>query len=218
MISVAVAIAFVLFRSARPRVCVLGRIPGTKTYKSTKSYKNAIKTHGVLAIRFDSSLYFTNVSYLKDKSISLINKENYPVYCLILDCSSINQVDSSAISGLIQLSELLKEHYACELLLCNVKPPVLKVFERGGLTKNIPKTNFFDEMHAAMLHAENVAFTIAREKKVKEATKRSISELDLASFAQNPSGNNINIEKLYNNETKENHVELNDVITISDLK
>lgn len=132
------------------------------------------------------------MNYLKEKVIKLIQKEKYPVYCLVINCSSINQVDSTAITGLIELKQLLLENYECEMLLCCVKPPVLKVFERGGLTKIIPKTNFFDEMHEAMLNAENIALKTSRKIKAKEIALRSISQLDLASFAVNNVEVNIN--------------------------
>lgn len=152
---------------------VLGRLPGTTTYRNVKRWANAITTPGILAIRFDATLYFANINYLKEKILQFIKKDKYPVHVLILDCTSVNQVDSSAISGLKQINKILKENYDCELLLSSVKIAIFNVLRRGGLLKEIPATNFFNQTQDAMIHAESIVQNKTAKNRKKEEERNS---------------------------------------------
>jgi high affinity sulfate transporter 1 len=71
---IAVCISFVklLLTVSRPHTALLGNIPGTKVYRNVNQYKDAIRLPGVLAIRLDAPLYFSNSNYIRERSASFL--------------------------------------------------------------------------------------------------------------------------------------------------
>lgn len=65
---IAAGLSLIMFigYSSRPRIAVLGRIPGTTTWGDTEDQPGAATTPGVLVIRPDGQLFFGNADRLKD--------------------------------------------------------------------------------------------------------------------------------------------------------
>lgn len=61
---VALSVLLLVYRSSQPHCAILGRIPGTKVYRSITAWPQAITTPGVVAFRFDGALFFGNAGYL----------------------------------------------------------------------------------------------------------------------------------------------------------
>lgn len=53
-----------------PSAAVLGRLPGTTVYRNTLQYPEAYTYNGIIVVRVDAPIYFANISYIKDRSIS----------------------------------------------------------------------------------------------------------------------------------------------------
>lgn len=51
----------------RPRTALLGKIPGTNVYRNIQQYPEATKDVGVLIIRVDSAIYFSNSNYIRER-------------------------------------------------------------------------------------------------------------------------------------------------------
>lgn len=51
----------------RPRTAALGRIPRTSVYRNIQQYPEATRVPGVLIIRVDSAIYFSNSNYIKER-------------------------------------------------------------------------------------------------------------------------------------------------------
>ena len=63
VVAVGISILRVLLFVARPRTTVLGNIPNTMIYRRMDQYTAAQRVPGVLVLRVDSPIYFTNASY-----------------------------------------------------------------------------------------------------------------------------------------------------------
>ena len=64
-VGVAGSIALLLQRTARPHVALVGRVPGTEHYRNVDRHAVEV-TPGVVALRIDESLLFTNARQLAD--------------------------------------------------------------------------------------------------------------------------------------------------------
>jgi sulfate transporter 1, high-affinity len=67
MKQVALSLAKILLQVTRPRTAVLGNLPGTAIYRNIEQYPDARKVPGVLIIRVDSAIYFSNANYIKER-------------------------------------------------------------------------------------------------------------------------------------------------------
>ena len=123
------ALLLFLWRSSRPHIAVLGRIGHTQHFRNVQRHKVRV-CPGVLAIRVDESLYFANVRYLEDHILRLV-AEQTDLEKLVLDCSAINLIDSSALETIEKLMERLRDSDV-GFHLAAVKGPVMDRLERAG--------------------------------------------------------------------------------------
>ena len=61
MVGVIASLGAVIYRTTRPHVAVLGRIPDTHVYRNVKHYPEAATYDGVLAVRIDARFYFAKL-------------------------------------------------------------------------------------------------------------------------------------------------------------
>ena len=135
LIGVGASIAWFVVKSTRPHSAILGHLPGTTSYRNIKNYPSAKPVPGALILRMDAQFYFGNVSFLKERLRTLV-KGRTDLKVVVLDCSGINQLDSSADEALHGiLFDLADRHL--ELMLANVKHPVRSVLERSGFIERL---------------------------------------------------------------------------------
>ena len=87
-------------RTTRPHFAVLGRLPGTRIYRNLKRHPRAETLPGLLVVRMDAQFYFGNVSFLRDTLRRLEQEQAAPLRAVVIDGSSINNLDSSADAAL----------------------------------------------------------------------------------------------------------------------
>ena len=132
----------VIYRSTKPHVAILGRIPGTTHYRNIKRFDNLEQAPDLLIMRFDSSLYFANVQFFKDTIEQEIFDKGDELKAVILAAESINQFDSSAAHAIDEVIELCKER---DIKLCftGVKGPIRDAMEKAGIPEKIGVQGFF---------------------------------------------------------------------------
>ncbi|KAB1209562.1 Sulfate transporter 2.1 [Morella rubra] len=106
--------------SIRPGTETLGQIPGTDVFCDTNQYPMASKTPGVVIIRVKSALLcFANANIIKERIMAWINEEaaadtkgnaEMTVQLVILDTSSLMDIDTSGIASLLELHKNLSSH------------------------------------------------------------------------------------------------------------
>lgn len=67
LIAVAISFAKILLQVTRPRTAVLGNIPRTPVYRNIQQYPDATKIPGLLIVRVDSAIYFSNSNYIRER-------------------------------------------------------------------------------------------------------------------------------------------------------
>ena len=130
LVGVGASLAWFIVKSTRPHTAVLGHVPGTTSYRNVENYPQAKTFPGVLLLRMDAPFFFGNVSFLKDTLRTLLKVEP-SVKVTILDCSGINELDSSADEALHGILLDFRDR-GLRLMMANVKHPVRNVLERSG--------------------------------------------------------------------------------------
>ena len=151
LVAVVISLILVIHRSAYPHIAVLGQLPGTTHYRNIDRYPDAVTIPGVIIIRIDAALYFANIEFVKDFLRKLELQSEVPIKAVIIDASGINDIDASAVHGLM---DIVKEYQSrgIKLYFANVKGPVLDVMKRAGLVDMLGENAFFMDVHTAVSH------------------------------------------------------------------
>ncbi|KAF7127541.1 hypothetical protein RHSIM_Rhsim11G0135600 [Rhododendron simsii] len=76
LIAVGISFAKILLQVTRPRTALLGKLPMTSVYRNIQQYPDATKVPGILIVRVDSAIYFSNSNYIKERILRwLIDEE-----------------------------------------------------------------------------------------------------------------------------------------------
>ena len=134
-----------LWRTSRPHLAVVGRVPGTEHFRNV--LRHSVETdEQILSIRIDESLYFANARYLEDSIYQLV-ANNKRVEHVVLMCSAINEIDGSAVESLESINQHLRE--ASVLLhLSEVKGPVMDRLKRSNFLELLSGQVFLSQHEA----------------------------------------------------------------------
>lgn len=128
---VAFSLAVFLFRSSRPHIAELGRVPGTDVFRNLARYAGLITDPRVAVLRVDAPLYFANAQLLEDALLDLAERRP-ELRALVLDASSIGDIDADGAHALALVHERLAGR-GVELRLATVRGPVRDLLARSGL-------------------------------------------------------------------------------------
>jgi SulP family sulfate permease len=122
VIGVVLSLAVVVWRSSRPHMAVVGRVPGTEHFRNIDRHDVEL-VHGLIALRIDESMYFANAQVLEDKIESLVAASS-DTRAVLLIMSAVNQLDSTALTMLDELEKNLQAKNI-SLQFAEIKGPVL---------------------------------------------------------------------------------------------
>lgn len=147
LVGAAAALGFYLYRTSRPHYAIVGRIQQTEHYRNVNRHE--VETYaGVVALRIDESLYFPNAQYIEDVVEGIV-AGNPNLNHLVLICSAVNFIDSSALHVLEDLYVGLKQS-GVNLCLAEVKGPVMDRLRKAGFIDKIGEDCVFLSTHQAM--------------------------------------------------------------------
>jgi sulfate permease, SulP family len=152
-VSVVASLAVVLRQTTRPHIAVVGRIPGTTQFRNVERSPSVETTNGVVVVRVDAPLYFANVDYFREKLTRVEERQDGDLRVLVLDASSVTELDSSADTALCEIAEDLARR-GIEFYLAGVKGRLLDVMRRSGSFERIGPDHFFLSDDEAVRHAE----------------------------------------------------------------
>ena len=142
LLSILVSLFMILSRITRPPVVEYGRVPGTGIFRNLERVDEAKRIAGIILFRIDSSLYFANVSYLKDRIYQLLYQREDDVQHFIIDASGINEIDSTADAALFEITENFSL-VGVELYFVNVKGRVRDFMQKSGFYDYLGEDKFF---------------------------------------------------------------------------
>ena len=130
LLAVVLSLFWLISVTSRPHDAILGRVKGIKGFHDINDYPEATTIPGLILYRFDANLVFYNVDYFRDRVRAVIAAADTPVEWFVIDASSINVVDITAIQ---KFDELREELSAQGILLTSarVKQSLSKYFKKG---------------------------------------------------------------------------------------
>jgi SulP family sulfate permease len=149
IIGVSLSLIILIFRTSRPYVAELGKVPNANFYRNKERFAEVILEEDILVFRFDAQLFYANSNYFRDKLDDMIAKKGNALKLIVLDAESINRVDSTGV-------EMLKERIRfCQkkgilFYFAGVKGPVRDDLFRSGILEIIDLNHFFMRANQAV--------------------------------------------------------------------
>ena len=138
LIGAGLSIGLYLYRTMSPRIAFLGRYEDG-TLRDINVHVDLPVDEKVVAVRFDGSLYFANVSYFEEAILKAAADHQKAKFILVV-ADGINQLDASGEEVLHHLSQRLHDN-GVRLVFSGLKRQVLKVMIRTKLIEVIGKQN-----------------------------------------------------------------------------
>ncbi|KAL2489242.1 Sulfate transporter 1.3 [Forsythia ovata] len=140
------------------RTAILGKIPRTNVYRNIQQYPDATKVPGVLIVRVDSAIYFSNSNYIRERILRWVTDEEEQlkrdglpkIQFLIVEMSPVTDIDTSGIHALEELYRSLRKR-SVQLVLANPGPVVMDKLQASSFTSLIGEDNIFLTVADAVL-------------------------------------------------------------------
>ncbi|KAB1199819.1 High affinity sulfate transporter 2 [Morella rubra] len=150
LIAVSISFAKILLQVTRPNTATLGNIPGTTVYRNIRQYPDATKVPGILIVRVDSAIYFSNSNYIKERILRWLTDEEGPKKAaflprfqfLIVEMSPVTDIDTSGIRAFEELHGSLMKRDV-QLILANPGPAVIDKLHASNFVKLIGEDRIF---------------------------------------------------------------------------
>jgi SulP family sulfate permease len=152
--------SLLLYSSSRPNVVELGNIPGTTHYRNVDRFSKAQQSVDYLILRFDNQIIFSNANYFKDAVKRFLSNRKTPPRFLILDASSIHDIDSTGLHALQDVYQLLKTQ-DIQLIISGATGPIRDLLKRSGLMDAIGEKNHF-------MYIRNAVNIIAKDEETDD--------------------------------------------------
>jgi SulP family sulfate permease len=154
LLGIAASVLAVLYRISRPNVAELGHVPGTRLFRDLERFEQAVRVDDVLVLRADAAFSFANAEYIKDFILES-GKERRDIEAVVIDGTSINDLDTTAIEALRSVIETLEEQ-GIALHFTGLIGPVREVMVRSGLLDKLGSDHFHMDPHDAIVHVLRV--------------------------------------------------------------
>jgi SulP family sulfate permease len=151
-VGVLASLGVFIYRTTNPHVAELGRLPGTETYRNLKHHPEAERYDTLAILRIDTSFYFANIAFFRDQIARLIAERGHKLKSLIIDATSINDIDSSAEQALREIHADLQQS-GINLYLAGAKWPLRNLFHKSGLREYIGQQHLCLTVHDAVKHS-----------------------------------------------------------------
>ena len=140
LLAVALAVADLVRRAARPHDAVLGRLKGSPGYQDIEQRPGSETLPGLIIYRIDAPLFFANARFLREQVHRLIETAKAPVRMVVLDCGAMFDLDVTAAETLEELDRELDER-GITLVLAEPHAPMRHVLRRSGLLQKLGPEN-----------------------------------------------------------------------------
>ncbi|MFK8058793.1 MAG: SulP family inorganic anion transporter [Polaribacter sp.] len=142
IVGVGLSLIILIFRTSRPYVAELGKVPKSNFYRNKNRFEEVIIEKDILIFRFDAQLFYANANYFRDKLDEMTDKKGNELKLIVLDAESINRVDSTGVEMLKERIKFCKKK-GITFYFAGVKGPVRDDLFRSGILQIIDINHFF---------------------------------------------------------------------------
>ncbi|MCI2228724.1 solute carrier family 26 protein [Polaribacter sp. MSW13] len=149
IVGVGLSLVVLIFRTSRPYVTELGKVPDSNFYRNKNRFEEVIIEDDILVFRFDAQLFYANSNYFRDNLDEMAAKKGKALKLIVLDAESINRVDSTGVEMLKERIKYYKKK-GVVFYFAGVKGPVRDDFFRSGILDIIGINHFFMKVNQAV--------------------------------------------------------------------
>jgi len=128
------SIALHLYRTSTPHIAEVGLVEGTEHFRNVQRH-HVSTSPDILILRVDESLFFANIHHLENRIYDCVFQRDRIAHVILL-CSAINEIDTSALEILEEINEQLTQQ-GIRLHFSEIKGPVMDALERSGFLSRI---------------------------------------------------------------------------------
>ncbi|MCF2513704.1 SulP family inorganic anion transporter [Sphingomonas sp. G124] len=148
LLAIAATLVYILRKTMFPRDAMLGRIPGRDAFYKLHRTPEARQVPGLAICLIQGALLFFNTDYIESRLRSIADNLSADTRWLLLDASSIPQIDSSAAEMLTQLCIEFRER-GIKFGLAELHAEAREMLDRAGVIECIGSDMVFDVLEDA---------------------------------------------------------------------
>jgi high affinity sulfate transporter 1 len=151
LVAIAVSVAELLVRVARPHDAILGMVPGTAGMHDVDDYPQARTVPGLVVYRYDAPLFFANAQDFQRRALAAARGggSHDPARWLVLNVEANVEVDFTGLEALDHVRDELARD-GIILALARVKQDLLVRLEAFGLATKIGPDLLFPTLPSAV--------------------------------------------------------------------
>jgi SulP family sulfate permease len=130
---------------------MLGHLAGTHAFRDLDRRAEAKQIDELLVLRVDAAFSFVNAEAFKDFILERSRANGRPIRAVVVDGSSINDLDTTGVEALESVLTALEEE-GVALYLTGLIGPVRETMKRSGLRARFGREHFFRTPHRAVAH------------------------------------------------------------------
>jgi MFS superfamily sulfate permease-like transporter len=136
LVAIALSVADLLVRVARPHDAIQGTVPGLAGMHDVDDYPDAQTIPGLVVYRYDAPLCFANAEDFRRRALAAADGPPGPLRWFVLNVEANVEVDFTALEAVDALREDITERGAV-FALARVKQDLLARLEAFGLADKI---------------------------------------------------------------------------------
>ncbi|BCJ49361.1 sodium-independent anion transporter [Actinoplanes sp. NBRC 14428] len=149
LLAVALSVAEMLHRVARPHDAVQGFVPGLAGMHDVDDYPGATTVPGLLVYRYDSLLFFANAENFRRRALAAVAAAPEPVAWFVLNVEATVEVDSTGLDALESLRAELAAR-GIVVALARVKQDLFAALRAYGLVDALGPDRIFPTLPTAV--------------------------------------------------------------------
>ena len=149
LVAIALSVADLLVRVARPHDAIQGIVPGLAGMHDVDDYPAAQTIPGLVVYRYDAPLFFANAEDVRRRALAAADRPAGPLRWFVLNVEANVEVDFSALEAMAALREDITGRGAV-FALARVKQDLLARLEAFGLADKIGAELLFPTLPTAV--------------------------------------------------------------------
>jgi SulP family sulfate permease len=149
LISVAMSLVAMIYRSTKPHYAVLGKLPQATEYRNVERFPEVEIFPEALIIRYDAELYFANANHFVESVKKEIAKKGDSLRLVIIHGGSMAHIDSTGYQALVDLIlDLEKEEI--RLILTNLIGPTRDFLLRAEFDEQVGPNRRYNDIQSGI--------------------------------------------------------------------